>query len=171
MGVLSTNLLDVTGNYQEGHVLCAYGGQLMQIYYVVEEIMKKYPQGLKNYMEKKIQNDDEDYFLRPNNPRELLLMEHFLPFFMLYLKDMKNESIEILLHPKCQKFLSDKSISPEEVSTLPEEDQITFKNLFMENRVSYAHKKAGKSMDSLYDYISDILCKKVPVENTSVKVE
>jgi len=46
-------------------------------------------------MEKKIQNDDEDYFLRPNNPRELLLPEHLMPFFMTYLKDMKNDSLDI----------------------------------------------------------------------------
>jgi hypothetical protein len=53
--------------------LGALGGQLSQLYYVLEEIMKKYPQGLKNYMEKRILNDDEDYFMKPNNPRELLL--------------------------------------------------------------------------------------------------
>ncbi len=70
----------------------------MQIYYILEEIIKKYPQGLKNYMEKKIQADDEDYFLRPNNLRELLLPDYLMPFLMSYLKDMKNESIEIMIH-------------------------------------------------------------------------
>jgi len=39
-------------------------------------------------MEKKIQNDDEDYFLRPQNARELLLPEHFVPFMMEFLKEM-----------------------------------------------------------------------------------
>ena len=66
----------------------------MQIYLILEEFMNRYPQGLKNYMEKKIQNDDEDYFVKPNNLRELLLPEHLMPFLMQYLKDMKNESIE-----------------------------------------------------------------------------
>lgn len=63
-------------------MLTAYGGQLQQVYYILEEIVKKYPQGLKMYMEKKIANDDEDYFARPNNPRELLLQDHLMPFFM-----------------------------------------------------------------------------------------
>lgn len=81
-------------------MLCAYGGQLMQVYYVIEEIIRKYPQGLRMYMEKKTMNDgDEDYFARPNNPRELLLTDHLQPFFNLYLKEMKNECIEVLLHP------------------------------------------------------------------------
>jgi|TARA_B110000305_G_C19436489_1_gene639281 hypothetical protein len=88
-------LVEPTGNYQAGPYLGAPGGQLLQIYYVLEEIFNKYPHGLKQYMEKKIQNDDEDYFLRPNNPRELLLPEHLMPFFMTYLKDMKNDSLDI----------------------------------------------------------------------------
>jgi hypothetical protein len=46
-----------------------------------------------------------DYFLRPNNPSELLLPEHLMPFLMHYLKDMKNESIEILIHPNVAQFL------------------------------------------------------------------
>lgn len=54
----------------------------MQIYYILEEIKNKYPKGLMNYMEKKITNDDEDYFLRPNNVRELLQPEHLMPFLM-----------------------------------------------------------------------------------------
>lgn len=95
VSVLHQNLVEPTGNYQSGPYLGAPGGQLLQIYYVLEEIFNKYPHGLKQYMEKKIQNDDEDYFLRPNNPRELLLPEHLMPFFMTYLKDMKNDSLDI----------------------------------------------------------------------------
>jgi hypothetical protein len=56
-------------------------------------------------MEKKIQADDEDYFLRPNNLRELMLPDYLMPFLMSYLKEMKNESIEIMIHPVCKKFL------------------------------------------------------------------
>ena len=77
----------------------------MQIYYVLEEILKRFPNGLKNYMEKKIQADDEDYFLRPNNLRELLLPDYLMPFLMSYLKEMKNDSIEIIIHPLAKKFL------------------------------------------------------------------
>jgi len=56
-------------------------------------------------MEKKLAGDDEDYFYRPNNPRELLQPEHMLPFIMTYLKDMKNEHIEVLMNSESTKFL------------------------------------------------------------------
>lgn len=39
-------------------------------------------------MEKKIANDDEDYFSKPNTVRELLLNDHLLPFIMGYIKEM-----------------------------------------------------------------------------------
>ena len=78
----------------------------MQIYYIIEEITNRYPEGLKIYMEKKIANNDEEYFNKPNNLRELLLSEHVMPFIMSYLKDMKNDSIDLVLHPLCVKFLN-----------------------------------------------------------------
>lgn len=41
----------------------------------------------------------------------------------------------------------------------------------MNNRVSASHKNAGKSMDMLYDFLVDILAKRVPIENVAVKVD
>ena len=143
----------------------------MQIYLVLEEIINKYPQGLKNYMEKKIQNDDEDYFLKPNNLRELLLSEHLMPFLMQYLKDMKNEAIEILIHPEADKFLAQLECPKEDLSGLEDGDLIKFKEIFNANRISEFHKNAQKTMDTLYDCLIDILAKRVPVENVNVKVE
>ena len=116
----------------------------MQIYYVIEEIVKKYPQGLKMYMEKKISNDDEDYFVRPNNPRELLLQDHLLPFFMLYLKEMKNECIEIMLHPDLSKFVKEKEVELDALDKLTDDDYMKFKEMFIKNKVSDAHKNTSK---------------------------
>lgn len=72
-------------------------------------------------MEKKIENNDEDYFSRANNLRELMLNEHFMPLFMTYLKDMKNESIDLFLHPICAKFLADLSCELDDLSTLSDD--------------------------------------------------
>ena len=94
------------------------------------------PKALKMYMEKKISNDDEDYFIRPNNPRELLLTDHLLPFFMLYLKEMKNDGIEILLHHEAAKFLKSKEVGIDDCDKLAEEDYMKFKELFIKNRAS-----------------------------------
>ena len=48
-------------------------------------------------MQKKLDADDDVYFEKPNNSRELLLPEHLMEFLMQYIKDMKNESIDILV--------------------------------------------------------------------------
>jgi hypothetical protein len=127
---LHTNLVDINGHYSREGFIGAPGGHLMQVYLILEEILNRYPQGLKNYMEKKIQNDDEDYFMKPNNPRELLLPEHLMPFLMQYLKDMKNESIEILIHEECDEFLKILEITPDDLSSLADEDLVKFKEIF-----------------------------------------
>jgi hypothetical protein len=168
---LSTNLLDINGNYQTGPYLGAPGGQLMQMYLIFEDILNRYPQGLKNYMEKKIQNDDEDYFTKPNNLRELLLPEHLMPFLMHYLKDMKNEYIEIVLHEDCKEFLNGLNVPYDDLSGMSDDDLLRFKELFNANRMSEFHLGTGKMMDTLYDYLIDILAKRVPVEGVNVKVD
>ena len=168
---LQTNLVDINGHYSRENFQSAPGGQLMQIYLILEEFMNRYPQGLKNYMEKKIQNDDEDYFVKPNNLRELLLPEHLMPFLMQYLKDMKNDSIEMLIHQDCIDFLNVLEITTEDLSTLTDEDLVKFKEIFNSKRMSQFHQGTGKMMDTLYDYLIDILAKRVPVEGTNVKVE
>lgn len=168
---LQTNLVDINGHYSKEPFQSAPGGQLMQIYLVLEEFMNKYPQGLKNYMEKKIQNDDEDYFTKPNNLRELLLPEHLMPFLMQYLKDMKNEAIELMITQECLDFLNELEISTDDLSSLSDEDLVKFKEMFNGKRMSQFHQGVGKMMDTLYDYLIDILAKRVPVEGVNVKVE
>ena len=170
--VLSTNLVDITGNYEsENSYISAIGGQVLQLFYSLEEISTKYPQGLKNYMEKKIQNDDQDYFLRPNNPSELLLPEHLMPFLMHYIKDMKNESIDILLHPHCVQFLEEQGCELDDISVMDDEQLIAFKEIHGKNIMSKSHKNRGKIMDRLYDYLIDIMAKKVPTDNVTVKID
>lgn len=171
VNVLSTNLVDIDSHMCSDKMLCAYGGQLQQMYYILEEIIKKYPQGLKMYMEKKIANDDEDYFARPNNPRELILNDHLMPFFMQYLKEMKNECIEIMLHPECSKFLKEKECPIDELYNLSDDDAMKFKDLFRENKISQAHKGCTKQMDTLYEFIVDIMSKRIVIESPSVKVD
>lgn len=170
--VLSTNLVDITGNYDaESPYISALGGQILQIFYTLEEISTKYPHGLKNYMEKKIEGDDGDYFLRPNNPSELLLPEHLMPFLMHYLKDMKNDSIDILLHPICVQFLEQNNTELDDLSTLDDEQLIAFKELHTKQIMAKSHRDRGKMMDRLYDYLIDILAKKVPTDNVTVKID
>lgn len=94
-----------------------------------------------------------------------------MPFLMQYLKDMKNEAIEILTHQDCFDFLNVLEISADDLSNLTDEDLVKFKELFNSKRMSQFHQGTGKMMDTLYDYLVDILAKRVPVEGTNVKVE
>lgn len=128
--VLSTNLSEYHGNFLPDKYIGSIGGQLQQMYYVIEQICNKFPNGLKLYEEKKAaEHPDIAYFERPNNLRELVLIEHLRPLFVLYLKAMKNEAIELFLHPICQKFLEDREVNYEDLSGLSEEDYFTFKTI------------------------------------------
>ena len=141
----------------------------MQLFYVFEEITNRYPQGLKDYMQKKIQKDaDEDYFSRPNNLRELCTVEHQVPFLMHYLKEMKNECIEFLLHPLAVKFLIDIGVDVEELNKLDDDQLVVFKDLVSRYRSRHL-RGLGKTMDTLIDNFVDIAAKRVPVDGTNVK--
>ena len=84
-------------------------------------------------MQKKLDADDDVYFEKPNNSRELLLPEHLMGFLMQYIKDMKNESIDILISRQADVFLRDLDCSKEDLSGLSEDDLIKFKGFFIES--------------------------------------
>lgn len=58
-----------------------------------------------------------------------MLPDYLMPFFMLYLREMKNEAIEILLPPVCKLFLTDRRCSLDDLSSLSDEEIILFKEL------------------------------------------
>jgi len=121
-------------------------------------------------MQKKIEGTDEEYFSRPNNLRELTVQEHLTVFIMKYIKDMKNECIEILLHPLIFNFIESCNVNEEDLSRLDDEQVLKFKELFMANKVK-GLKNCGKTMDSILDIMIDIATKRVPSDNTQVKPE
>lgn len=143
----------------------------MQLFYIVDEIMKKYPQGMKNYMEKKLSNDDEEYFQRPNNPRELLILEHFLPFLMQFLQEMKNEAIEILIDHKTYDFLKEREVPIDDISQLKDEDLLVFKQEMQKNKVSQFHASAGEQMDTIFNILIDIMSRRVLLDNPTIKLD
>ena len=100
-----------------------------------------------------------------------MLPDHLMPFLMQYIKDMRNPAIEIMIHPVCQAYLKQHRCDLNDLSRLSDEDLIKFKELFMQHRVSVAHKWTGPGIELLYDYVIDILSKRVPIENVQVRVE
>lgn len=175
--VLKTNVTDIFAHYFNSPVVSVFGGHLYQMKYVLDEIVKKYPNGLKTYREKKVENDDEDYFLRPNNLREVCIESHLMPLFMQYLRDLKCEAIEIMVDNVPANFLKDVNVTLDDLSELNDEDIGKFKELFLnQHRVSPVHdsarfKESGKNFDNLLDFTVDILAKRVPVDGVNVKVE
>lgn len=84
---------------------------------------------------------------------------------------MKNECIEIMLHPKCAKFLKEKDCPIDELYNLGDEDAQAFKELFRDNKISKAHQECSKQMDMLYEFIVDIMTKRIVIETPNVKVD
>ena len=91
------------------------------------------------FYEKKASNDDEEYFSRPNNLRELTLDQHLMPFLMAYIKD-QIPGIDLMIHPKAADFLKQKDLSPEDFKEIQDEDLTKFKDLFKTNLVSETHR-------------------------------
>jgi hypothetical protein len=121
-------------------------------------------------MEKKIQNDDEDYFLKPNNPRELLLQEHLTPFLMQYIQQLKT-TIEILVDSSVVELLAGLRVSLDDVSKLSDDDLLVFKELMIKKKVSKFHRGCGEVMDSIFDILIDIISKRVLIEIPSIKLD
>ena len=121
-------------------------------------------------MTKKVDNNDDDYFSRPNNLRELMLSEHLLPFLMLYMKHMSNESIELFLHPLCVRYLDEIDCPYDDLSGLTGEQLVEFKELFMANRTE-AHRGLSKQIDTILDFMIEILAKRVPSDKATVKID
>lgn len=69
--VLNTNLVEYHGFLSNEKFIGSLGGQVQQLYYILDEIIKKYPHDLKTYMEKQLANSDTAYFEKPRNLREL----------------------------------------------------------------------------------------------------
>lgn len=62
---------------------------------------------------------------------------------MKYIKDMKNESIELLLHPLVFNYLESVNCDYEDLSKLDDDQLIKFKEIYMNNKVR-GLKHAGK---------------------------
>lgn len=169
MDVLTTNLSEFHGFYGSEVYVGSLGGQIQQIYYVLNEICNKFPNGLKTYLEKKLENTDEEYCVRPNNLRELVVHDHLLQFMMSYLKDMQNESIDLFLHPNCAALLKDEDCDLDDLSSLTEETLKKFKACFIENR-SRSYQGNSAHFDLLLEVMIEILAKRVPTDG-EVKID
>lgn len=71
MDVLHTNLVEYHGFLSNEKFIGSLGGQVQQLYYILNEIIKKFPHDLATYMKKQLENTDAAYFDKAHNLREL----------------------------------------------------------------------------------------------------
>jgi len=74
-------------------------------------------------MNKKIEGAEDlnEYLSRPNNLAELPAEEHLAGFICKYVKDMKNECIELLIHPLVLNYLDSCNVSEDDLSRLEDD--------------------------------------------------
>ena len=105
-GVTSEPLLDIYGSYERSgstKFFGAIGGQLQQLYYVIEAMFKLYPESdLNDHFAKKQEDPKAESVQKATNPRELLMEEFFVPFMLSYIKELKCEYIQFMIPPKLQ---------------------------------------------------------------------
>lgn len=93
--VVNGELLDIHGNYDRGNkYMGAIGGQLQQLYYVVNAIFSVYSNenaALRDYTEKLREDPKAEALKNPHSPRELVLEFHFIPWLVQAIKELKCE--------------------------------------------------------------------------------
>ena len=79
----------------------ALGGQLQQLYYVVNALIKLFPgeSDLQSYYSKLNEDPKAEALKNPRNPRELLLENFFVPFLLTSIKELKCEHMQFLITP------------------------------------------------------------------------
>ena len=152
------NLLDFNANFSDKSHIGVPGGQLLQLFYVLDQIKIHFPIGLKTYTSRKLMHDYE-YFLEPHEPRELLLNEndHLLTFLIKYLLQMQNESIEILISRECEDYLDEHNGTLSDMSKMEKTHLLSFKKIFIAQKLSLFHQRSDAMIDTIYDYFIDIL--------------
>ena len=107
--VANTELVDIHGNYERGkQFLGALGGQLQQLYYVINAVFSVYSnegQALKDYTEKIREDPKQESLKNPHSPRELVLEMHFVPWLVSAIKELKCEYMAFLMNPKLEQLI------------------------------------------------------------------
>ena len=97
----SYDLLDIHGCYEKGNkqFLGALGGQLQQLYYVVNAVFSCFNDDseLQEYYRKLNEDPKSDAIKNPSNLRELLMENFFVPFLLTSIKELKGEELKFLI--------------------------------------------------------------------------
>ena len=86
----ASELLDIHGNYEKNKPFFgAIGGQLQQLYFVVECIINAFQDDLGDYYSRLQADPTDDSLKTPQNLMELTVDHFFLGAMLQYFKDMR----------------------------------------------------------------------------------
>lgn len=74
---------------------------------------------------------------------------------------MKNESIDILVHPRVDQWVAENDIDLENLGNIDDEKLLLFKDLVLANRTRNL-RGLGKTMDNIFENLIDIAARRVP---------
>ena len=172
--VTSGDLLDIHGCYEKGNkqFLGTLGGQLQQLYYVVNAILERFDSDseLQEYYKKLNDDPKSDSLKNPSNLRELLLENYFIPFLLTSIKELKGEELKFLIMPELDALiasfkLSKNSSDQYDFTKLKDDQYIAFRHAFVEKRMfnpTYMANKGAKAMDLILSVLCMVLCNKIP---------
>jgi hypothetical protein len=141
---IENDLHDIHGDYLDKKLAYSgtLGGQLMQIYFVLDTIKGFYEGGLDEYKARMKENEKDDYLLKPNNPAEILVPSHLRHFLHQYLKDMKNDYMHIVLHNDVALWLENNLVAHTDLHKMTPEQKAELKKLFVSKKGHYAFQEA-----------------------------
>ena len=168
----SAELLDIHGCYERGKQFCgAIGGQLMQWYYILNAILKIYPESdLKSFYEKMAEDPKKEELKQATTPRELMMEHFFVPFILTAVKELKGEFIQFLAMPEMVKLMEELKVVKNnndlyDFTKLNQDQYMAFKHAMVTDRMfidCYKVEENPRAMDMLLSTLCMIICGRVP---------
>ena len=153
--VASEPLLDIYGSYERtaaNKFLAGIGGQLQQLYYVIEAMYDIYPESdLVDHYAKMKEDPKGESVQKANNPRELLMEQFFVPFMLGFLKELKCEYMQFMISPKLQQIIDvlqvkrNQNTDAYDFTRLNDKDYYAFRHAFVEEKLFYETYKSNKN--------------------------
>ena len=151
----------------------ALGGQLQQLYYVVNAIFTLFPNDdllLKDYYTKMSEDPKNDALKNPSQPRELLLENFFLPWIMTAIKELKCDHLQFLIPPQLEALIATFKLPKNnegilDFTKLNMEQYLAFRHAFVEERMfneTYKANTGQRAITLILDSVCMILCNRVP---------
>lgn len=106
----------------------------------------------------------------PHSPRELVLEQHFVPWLVQVIKELKCDHMSFLTHPKMDQLIQSfrvpkNSNDQPDLTRLTMEQYTAFRHSFVVERMyhdTYKANKGHQAMDLILSTICMILCNRLP---------